>query len=51
MQEAVRMQLAHRDLIGACEFGAAYTASIARFYEFNQHAAVAPQWHVGCRLM
>jgi methyl-accepting chemotaxis protein len=51
MQEAVRMQLQHWDLIAAGDFGAAYASSIARFCEFNQRAGVAPQWYVGCRLM
>ena len=51
MQEAIRMQLQHWDLIAAGDFGAAYTSSIARFCEFNQRAGVAPQWYVGCRLM
>jgi len=51
MQEAVRMQLHHWDLIAACDFGAPYASSVARFCEFNQRAGVAPQWYVGCRLM
>jgi methyl-accepting chemotaxis protein len=51
MQEAVRMQLQHWDLIAACDFGQAYISSVARFCEFNQRAGVAPQWYVGCRLM
>src|SRR6202171_2438926 len=51
MQEAVRMQLHHWELISACDFGAAYADSLARFCEFNQRAGVAPQWYVGCRLM
>jgi methyl-accepting chemotaxis protein len=51
MQEAVRMQLNHLDLIAACDFGAAYADSIARFCELNQRAGVAPQWYVGCRMM
>src|SRR5216683_278213 len=51
MQEAVRMQLHHWELIAACDFGAGYADSIARFCEFNQRAGVAPQWYVGCRLM
>src|SRR6266436_1925912 len=50
MQEAVRMQVEHWDLIAAGDFGAAYTSSIARFCEFNQRAGVAPHWYVGCRL-
>ena len=51
VQEAVRMQVAHWDLIAVCDFGDAYTSSIARFCEFNQRAGVAPQWYVGCRAM
>jgi methyl-accepting chemotaxis protein len=51
MQEAIRMQLQHWDLIGSSEFGLAYISSIARFNEFNQRIGVAPQWYVGCRLM
>src|SRR5260370_16773628 len=51
MQEAIRMQLQHWDLIGGGDFGLAYMSSIARFCEFNQRAGVAPQWYVGCRLM
>ena len=51
MEEAIRMQLQHWNLIGGAEFGLAYTSSIARFCEFNQRAGVAPQWYVGCRLM
>jgi methyl-accepting chemotaxis protein len=51
MQEAIRLQLQHWELISACDFGTAYTSSIARICEFNQRAGVAPQWYVGCRLM
>jgi methyl-accepting chemotaxis protein len=51
MQEAVRMQLHHWELIAACDFGAAYADSIARFCQFNQRAGVTPQWYVGCRQM
>jgi methyl-accepting chemotaxis protein len=51
MQEAVRMQVHHWGLISACDFGAAYADSMARFCELNQRAGVAPQWYVGCRLM
>ena len=39
MQEAVRLQLHHWDLIAACEFGAAYASSVARICEINQRAA------------
>ncbi len=51
MEEAVRMQLQHWNLIGGGDFGLAYISSIARFCELNQRAGVAPQWYVGCRLM
>jgi len=51
MQEAIRLQLQHWDLIAACDFGPVYMDSIARFCEFNQRVGVAPQWYVGCRLM
>jgi hypothetical protein len=51
MQEAVRMQLQHWNLIGGGDFGLPYISSIARFCEFNQRAGVAPQWYIGCRLM
>ncbi len=51
MQEAVRMQLQHWDLIGGGDFGLAYMSSIARFFEFNQRAGVPPQWYIGCRQM
>ena len=51
MQEVIRMQLQHWDLIAACDFGPAYASSVARFCEFNQRAGVAPQWYIGCRLM
>ena len=51
MQEAVRMQLQHWELIAAGDFGAEYQNSATRFCELNQRAAVAPQWYVGCRLM
>src|ERR1700737_1328071 len=51
MQEAVRMQLQHWDLIAGGDFGLAYISSITRFCEFNQRNGVAPQWYVGCRPM
>jgi len=51
MQEAVRLQLQHWDLIAAGDFGADYVNSTTRFCELNQRASVAPQWYVGCRLM
>jgi methyl-accepting chemotaxis protein len=50
MQEAIRLQLQHWDLIGAADFGPPYTSSVARICEFNQRAGVAPQWYIGCRL-
>src|SRR5258708_32355652 len=51
MQEAVRLQLQHWDLIAAGNFDAEYQSSAARFCELNQRAGVAPQWYVGIRLM
>jgi hypothetical protein len=51
MQEAVRLQLQHWDLIAVGDFGADYASSTTRFCELNQRAGVAPQWYVGCRLM
>ena len=51
MQDAVRMQMQHWNLIGGGEFGLAYLSSIARFCELNTRAGVAPQWYIGCRLM
>lgn len=51
MQEAIRMQLQHWNLIGGGDFGLPYISSVARFCEFNQRAGVAPQWYIGCRLM
>ena len=51
MQEAIRMQLQHRELIAACNFGPDYLASATRFCELNQRTEVAPQWYVGGRQM
>jgi methyl-accepting chemotaxis protein len=51
MQEAIRLQLQHWDLIAAADFGLPYISSVARICEFNQRAGVAPQWYIGCRLM
>jgi len=51
MQEAIRLQLQHWDLIAAADFGADYLNSATRFCELNQRAGVAPQWYVGCRQM
>lgn len=49
--EAIRMQLAHWELITAGNLDEAYRASAQRVCEFNQNAGVAPQWYVGCRQM
>jgi methyl-accepting chemotaxis protein len=51
IQEAIRLQLQHWDLIGGGEFGLPYISSVARFCEFNQRLGVTPQWYVGCRMM
>src|SRR6202035_3204484 len=51
MQEAIRLQMQHWDLIGGGDFGLAYTSSVARICEFHQRAGVAPQWYIGCRPM
>jgi methyl-accepting chemotaxis protein len=51
MQEAIRMQLQHWELIVACNFGPDYLTSATRFCELNQRAGVAPQWYVGGRQM
>jgi methyl-accepting chemotaxis protein len=51
VQEAIRMQLQHWDLIASGNFGADYLNSATRFCEFNTRAGVAPQWYVGCRQM
>src|SRR5712671_211553 len=51
MQEAIRMQLQHWELIAACNFGPDYLNSATRFCELNQRAGVAPQWYVGGRQM
>jgi methyl-accepting chemotaxis protein len=51
MQEAIRLQLQHWDLIASGNFGGDYQTSAARFCELNHRAGVAPQWYVGCRLM
>ena len=51
MQEAIRLQMHHWDLIALGDFGPAYTSSIARFCELNQRARVTPHWYIGCRLM
>ena len=41
MQEAIRLQLQHWDLIGGGDFGLAYISSVTRVCEFNQRAGVA----------
>jgi methyl-accepting chemotaxis protein len=51
MQEAIRMQLRHWEMIAAGDFGAEYLNSAMRFCELNQRAGVSPQWYVGCRQM
>jgi methyl-accepting chemotaxis protein len=51
MQEAIRMQLHHGELIAAGDSGAGYLNSATRFCELNQRAGVAPQWFVGGRQM
>src|ERR1700755_3211793 len=51
MQEAIRLQLQHWDLIGAADFGLPYISSVTRICEFNQRAGVMPQWYIGCRMM
>lgn len=51
LQELIRMQLHHWDLIASGDFGAGYTDSATRFCELNQRAGVAPQWYIGCRTM
>jgi methyl-accepting chemotaxis protein len=47
MQEAVRVQLQHWDLIGNCDYGPAYAESVARLCKLNQHTNVAAPWYVG----
>ncbi len=47
MEEITRMQLRHWDLMGSCDFGPAYTDSVARLCELNQHVRVAPPWYIG----
>jgi methyl-accepting chemotaxis protein len=51
MQEAVRRQISHWDLISACDFGTAYLNSVNEFCDLHHRAKVAPHWYVGCRLM
>ncbi len=49
--EAIRMQLAHWELIASGDLGEAYRSSSQRICEFHHNAGVAPQWYVGCRQM
>jgi hypothetical protein len=42
MQEAIRLQLRHWDLIAAGDFGAAYTGSVTRICEFHQQPVSRP---------
>ena len=42
MQEAIRLQLRHCDLIAAGDFGAAYTGSVTRICEFHQQPVSRP---------
>ena len=51
MQEAIRLQLQHWDLIAACDFGPAYARSLAEFCDLHQRGGVAPHWYIGCRQM
>jgi methyl-accepting chemotaxis protein len=51
LREAIRLQLAHWDLIGAAEFGAPYAASAMKICEHHRRSGMAPQWYVGCRPM
>jgi len=51
MQEAIRRQLQHWELIAVCDFGPAYAKSIAEFCDLHQRGGVAPHWYVGCRQM
>jgi hypothetical protein len=51
MQQAIRMQLRHWEMIAAGDFGAEYLNSATRFCELIQRARVSPQWHVGGRQM
>jgi methyl-accepting chemotaxis protein len=47
MQEAIRMQLQHWDLLASGEFGPAYADSVKRLCELNPYASVAPPWYAG----
>ncbi len=49
--DAIRMQLAHWELIVAGEFGETYRISAQRICEFHHTVGMAPQWYIGCRQM
>ena len=51
MQEAIRRQLQHWELIATGNFGPAYASSITEFCDLHQRAGVAPHWYIGCRQM
>jgi len=51
MQEAIRRQLQHWELIAACDFGPAYAKSIAEFCDLHHRGGVMPHWYIGCRQM
>ena len=51
MQEAIRLQLQHWDLIGAAEFSLPYFSSVARLSEIHQRAGVAPPLSIIFRLV
>jgi ABC-type transporter Mla subunit MlaD len=48
MQEVVRLQLRHWDLIAGGDFGPEYMDSATKYLEFNNRNGVSPQWYVGC---
>ncbi len=41
VQDAIRLQLQHWDLLGAAEFGLPYFSSVSRLSEFHQRPGVA----------
>jgi len=51
MQEAVRRQIHHWELIANCDFGTAYASSITGFCDLHLRAKVAAHWYIGCRQM
>src|SRR5437870_1658705 len=51
VQDAIRLQVQHWDLIGAGDFGRDYLDSVGRICELHLRAGVAPQWYGGCRQM